>query len=155
MALALLCKFQSLLFATRVLEAMLLIAFLVAVSGPVAATTPPAVLTLQRLGHDYAVNLFVDGHLERFIDEKPVLGPKPHVDPTLIRNLQARFKDLDNPRRGMRDSMCDSVKPDEVVRIEYRGRTISGLACPNSALTRALAHDAAEVLDSAFDLGSV
>jgi len=136
-------------------DMLVLAALLLAITEPAAAAPPPAVLTIQRLGHDYGVNVFADGHLERFIDEKRVLGPNAHVDPKLIRRLQALFKDLEHPKGSVRDSMCDSVKPSAVVRIEYRGRRISGLACPNSALTRALAHDAAEVLDSAFDLGSV
>jgi hypothetical protein len=133
---------------------MLLLALLLASASPVV-TPGPALLSVERVGHAYGVSVFADGHLERFIDSQPVLGPAPHVDPALIQKLQALFKDLDHPPGNARHVMCDSAGPNApAVKIEYRGRQIPGLSCPNSALTRALAQDAAEVLDSAFDLSA-
>ena len=134
---------------------MLLLALLLASASP-TVTAEPAFLSIDRLGHAYRVSLFPDGHIERFIDSRPVLGPAPHVDPSLIKKLQALFTDLDLRPSKSRDAMCDSAAPTApAVKIEYRAREVPGLSCPSSPLTRALAHDAAELLESAFETGAV
>jgi hypothetical protein len=133
---------------------MLLLAVLLALAAGGPTPEPPAVFSVQRLGHDYDLSIYPDGHLERAIDKKPVLGPLPHIDPQLIKKLLREVVAAN--RRGPRPGCTpesSSIGPLPVWSASYRGRILEWSECGKR--DQGMMGDAAEALDRAFELSAV
>ena len=136
---------------------MLLFALLLAslALAPGAQTKEaPAVVSVQRVGHEYGLNVYPDGHLERFIDKQPVLGPVPHVDPALLKKL---FREVQTAnRRGPRPGCTLEryvVGAPPIWSASYRGRILEWSQCGKK--DQGMMGDAAQILDIAFEQGAV
>lgn len=133
---------------------MLVLAILLALGAGGPAAVSPAVFSVQRVGHDYDLSIYPDGHLERSIDKKPVLGPMPHIDPQLIKKLlrEVLVADRRGPRAGCTLESTSTGQP-TMWSASYRGRILEWSECGKD--DRGMMGDAAEALDRAFELSAV